>query len=430
MERRKFIKQSLLAASSASLILPTSCTGSKLIRQPDDSHPTYDELKPLDKVYDWINTPVIIKDIRLLEYASETLIKVTTTDGVVGYALGNGRHKSTVSLFEKLVAPYFIGKDARALGNMHEEYYYNNQERVYKYVSMPIWNAFGAIEVAVLDILGKICNKNVRDLLGTTIRTKIPVYMSSLRRDTTAEKECAWLKERIDATGAKAVKIKIGGRMSRNKDAFPGRTEQLVPMARKVFGDDCHIYVDSNGSYDVPKAIEIGKWLQNYNIGFYEEPVEWMDFEGTKKVADALQMVVAGGEQDHDWYKWLWMIDHKALDLIQPDLMYNGGILRTIRVANYAAKKGIQVTTHNPRNNSEYANLLALAAVLPNLGPFQEFRAELPKTKIPYTPNIECKDGEVSVLTYPGMGISYDDDFVKQMNTIVLVDKGFGKSID
>lgn len=423
-DRRRFMKN--IAGASLAISLPVkACAKQKVISPQKVVFPKegFKKLTPLKDIKKLIPQPIYLDKIEIIKYRKEYMTRVTTKDGEVGYSMGNGRLKNTFTMVKSLVAPFFLAKDVRELANFHEDFYYDPKVRIYKYLSMPLWNGFGNIEVAVLDVLGKIADKNVRDLLGKTLRTEIPIYMSSLRRDTTPEEECEWLGERVEACNAKAIKIKIGGRMSRNADASPGRTSELIPYARKFFGDDFHIYVDSNGSYDVSKSIEVGKFLEEYNIGFYEEPNEWPDFVGLKEITDALDIVVAGGEQDHDWHKWKWMIDNKALDLIQPDLMYNGGILRTIRLANYAGEKGIPITTHNPRNNAEYANLLAIAAVLPNLGPYQEFRAELPKTKIPFSTKIECKNGSVAILTEPGMGIAYDKDFMKKGEVVLKVEK-------
>lgn len=378
-------------------------------------------LVPLANILEIIKMPVIIDRIEILRFGKEYMTRITTRDGVVGYSMGNNRIPNLLTMYRDLVAPFFIGKDARELAFMWDRFYYNSKERVYKYASMPLWNCFGQAEVALLDILGKIAQKPVCELLGKVLRTEIPVYLSSLRRDTTPEEECEWLGERVDACQGKSIKIKIGGRMSKNADAYPGRTESLVAYARNFFGDDMDINVDANGSYDVPKAIEVGHMLEDYGVGFYEEPCEWEDFLAHKQVADALRMTIAGGEQDYSLPKWEWMMANGALKLIQPDIMYNGGILRTIHVANMALRYNLPVTTHNPRNNAEYANLLHLAAVLPNMGSFQEFRAEKPKSKIPYTPEILCQNGHVSILTQAGMGIQYDPEFMASAEVIALI---------
>ncbi|MEL6971099.1 MAG: mandelate racemase/muconate lactonizing enzyme family protein [Bacteroidota bacterium] len=424
--RRNFLQKLAVAGAGISLS-QTACANNTSPAIPFDW--AAEPVRPLQNIRELVPDPVQIAKVEIIRHERkknryEYMTRIIAADGSTGYSMGNGRLPNTLTLLRRIVAPFFVGKDARDLATWHEDFYYDPKERVYKYLSMPLWNAYGNIEAAALDLLGKRAGKNVRDLLGKTLRTEIPVYMSSTERSTTAEEEVEWLSHACYETGAEALKFKIGGRMSRNADASPGRTDQIVPLFRKTMGDDFHLYLDSNGSYDVPKAIEIGRWLEEYNIGFFEEPNEWADFVGLKQITDALDITVAGGEQDNDWFKWQWMLDNQAIDLAQPDIMYNGGIMRLIRVANYAAQRGIPVTTHNPRNNAEYANVLAVAAVLPNLGPHQEYRAKKPNTKIPYTTDLKVRNGKVKVLTAPGMGIEYDEEYLEQMEVVLSVDKG------
>src|SRR5205085_8338561 len=138
---------------------------------------------------------------------------------------------------------------------------------------------------SLFDLLGKVAKQPVGALLGGVIRQDVPIYLSSLRRDTTPEQEVAWLGKRLEETGAKAVKLKIGGRMSKNADAAPQRTERLVALARKRFGNGVTIYVDANGSYDAPKAIEVGRMLEAHGVAFFEEPCPFEELEETKRVA-------------------------------------------------------------------------------------------------------------------------------------------------
>lgn len=423
LTRRQWLKHGLAWTAAAALPTWQACATAYPAARP--SFANAQPLTPLADIQRLISQPVVIARVEILRFGKEYMTRVTTTDGVVGHSMGNNRIPNLVSIFRDLVAPFFIGQDARSLADAWERFYYNSKERVYKYTSMPLWNCFGQVEVAILDILGQVAGKPVAELLGPVLRTEIPVYLSSLRRNTTPEQECEWLGKRVEATQGRAIKIKIGGRMSKNEDAYPGRTDALVPYARKFFGDAMEIYVDANGSYDAPTAIAVGRMLEDYGVGFYEEPCEWEDFVAHQQVAQALNITVAGGEQDHSLPKWEWMMANGALQLVQPDIMYNGGILRTIHVANMALRHGLPVTTHNPRNNAEYANLLHLAAVLPNLGPFQEFRAEDAKSKIPFTPDIVCTGGTVKTLTQPGLGIQYDPAFMAKAEVLATIDKGW-----
>ncbi len=116
---------------------------------------------------------------------------------------------------------------------------------------------------------------------------------------------------------------------------------------------------------------------------------------GTKKVTDALKMTVAGGEQDSSLWQWREMIESRILDHVQPDVSYNGGFVRTLRVARMAEKAGMQITPHSPTTLPRAAANLHLCAVVPNLGPFQEYRA--------YG---SVENGKVTIPTSAGLGVN------------------------
>jgi L-alanine-DL-glutamate epimerase-like enolase superfamily enzyme len=132
---------------------------------------------------------------------------------------------------------------------------------------------------------------------GPVLRRDIAVYRASGNRGNTPEQELEHLKQLAAETGARALKFRLGGRMSRNADFPPGRTEKLIPLARAAF-PDFTLYGDANSSYDVPNALRIGRLLEEHRYEFFEEPVTFDDLWGTKEVADALKMSVAGGEQE------------------------------------------------------------------------------------------------------------------------------------
>src|SRR5262249_61570197 len=108
------------------------------------------------------------------------------------------------------------------------------------------------------------------------------------------------------------------------------------------------IYVDANGSYDAAKAIEVGKMLEAQGVGFFEEPCPFEELEQTKKVADALTMPVAGGEQDASLPRFAGMIRDRVVDVVQPDVNYNGGVVRAGPRGRGAAPGGGAETAPHP----------------------------------------------------------------------------------
>jgi L-alanine-DL-glutamate epimerase-like enolase superfamily enzyme len=360
--------------------------------------------------------PVQVSRIDVLQTAYGEFVRVTTPDGAEGIARANKRLRYMLPMFRELVAPYFIGQDLRDLPELVAGVYtYQNN---YKYTGLMLWNSVAHVEVALLDLLGKIVGKPVGALLGEVYRTDIPVYLSSLTRATTPEEEVAWLSARLAESGAKAVKLKIGGRMSHNADAMPGRTENLIPLARKTLGDDVTIYVDANSSYDAPTAIEIGHMLQDYGVAFFEEPCPFEDYEATQQVADALDMPVAGGEQENSLPRFRAMIRRRGVDLVQPDVLYNGGFIRTLQVAQMAAAARMNCTLHSPASDANAAYVLHFASAVRNSGPYQEYHGTPRPTPDWYTPPLDVVNGVVPLPSGPGLGIDYDPAVWRQAITL------------
>src|SRR6266487_1289459 len=240
--------------------------------------------------------PVIIESIELLRKGREHFLRVRSKDGAEGISVDNGRADILHPILNRLVIPYFIGKDARELEE-HLFGVYRDRDN-YKFQGLALWCPVALVEFAILDLLGRIAGKSIAELLGGAIRTSVPFYVASGRRDTTPEQEIDYLKDLIEKTGAKSIKYRVGGRMSRNADASPGRTERLIPLTRKVFGDKMAIHADANSSYDAQHAIPVGRRLEDINAVYFEEPCPFDDFYATRKVTDALKIPIALGEQE------------------------------------------------------------------------------------------------------------------------------------
>jgi L-alanine-DL-glutamate epimerase-like enolase superfamily enzyme len=201
--------------------------------------------------------------------------------------------------------------------------------------------------------------------------------------------------------------------MSKNADSLPGRTEKLIPMVRETFGKGMTLYADSNSSYDVAKAIEVGRLMEEYDYAFYEEPCRFDHFEDTKAVADALRIPVAGGEQEFSEYGFRWMISHRGVDIVQPDLHYHGGFIRSMRVARMAHAAGLLCTPHMSGSGLGYLDAAIFASCIPNPVPFTEFKGDTDIPVTSATSSLKCENGIVRVPSGPGFGIEIDPSFVR-----------------
>ena len=361
-------------------------------------------------------SPVKIASIELLRNQNNFFVRTKSTDGAIGFAVTNSRAAYLYPILQQLVIPYFIGKDARDLESLIDGVYVYRSN--YKLSGLALWCCVAWVEFSLLDLLGKIEGKPVGELLGGVIRREIPIYVASGNRHTTPQEEVDILAKHIEQTGAGAIKFKVGGRMSNNADSMPGRSEGLIRLVRKALGDRVTIYADANGSYDCRKGTEIGKLMQNHNINMFEEPCPFDHLEQTKCVADALSIPISGGEQETSLRRFRWMVHNDAVQVVQPDLHYNGGFIRAIRVARMAAEAGMSVIPHMSGDGVGYVDVLHFASCTPNIGDFQEYKGDIAQTGTWYDPPLRLKNGAINVPTGPGLGIAAVCDLLKNAKPV------------
>lgn len=357
---------------------------------------------PILKI-DGFTSPVIIDSLRLLKKGDEYFVHVRSKDGAEGVSVINPpRAEYLDKIAKQLVLPFFVGKDARDLENLLWELY--RWKDNYKLQGLAFWSPQAWAEFAILDMLGRIAQKPMGALLGDIVRKEVACYVASGRRDTTPEAEVDYLQQLLDQSGARAVKFRVGGRMSRNADASPGRTERLIPLTRKTLGDAIDLHADANSSYDPPQAIRVGRLLEEIKAVYFEEPCPFDHLEDTKVVADALTIPVAGGEQEYSDWRFRWMIGSRGVDIVQPDLHYYGGMIRSVRVARMAALAKMPTTVHIS-GGFGFVYMLHFASCVPDIGRYQEYKLGLGEYGSWIDPPITVKAGKMSVPSGPGVGI-------------------------
>lgn len=207
--------------------------------------------------------------------------------------------------------------------------------------------------------------------------------------------------------------------MSRNKDSMEGRSEQLIYMSRKFFGDDMVIHADGNGSYDVQEAVRYGKMLEEINAYFYEEPCPFDDLEATRDVTSRTQVPLAFGEQENSMTRFRWLVENHGCDVLQPDILYNGGLIRTTKVARMAELAGMTITPH-VSSGFCFVYLLYFAAFTPNIGMYLENKEGLELANAFLSEPIIRRDGKLSIPNLKGVGIDEKNELVQE--AVVLFD--------
>ncbi|HET7409557.1 MAG TPA: mandelate racemase/muconate lactonizing enzyme family protein [Paracoccaceae bacterium] len=332
-------------------------------------------------------------------------VRVTAEDGGTGWGQVSPYNADiTAEVLHRQVAPWVLGQDTGDLDDLLDRV----AEREHKFPGSYLRRAMCGFDTAVWDLRGKQAGKPVTELLGGT-PGPLRAYASSMKRDITPADEATRLKRLRDEHGFDAFKFRVGAEVGRNRDEWPGRTEEIIPTMRRELGPDVDLLADANSCFNPDRAIEVGRIMEDHGLCHYEEPCPYWELEQTKEVADALSIDVTGGEQDCDLGVWRRMIEMRAVDIVQPDICYLGGICRTLRVARMAGEAGLPVTPHSANLSLVTLFTMHLLRAIPNAGRYLEFSIEGPDY-YPWQEGLfvispyEVTAGHVAVTDAPGWG--------------------------
>jgi L-alanine-DL-glutamate epimerase-like enolase superfamily enzyme len=239
-----------------------------------------------------------------------------------------------------------------------------------------------------------------------------------MKRDITPKAESERFRRLQEACGYDAFKFRIGRECGHDEDEWPGRTEEIVPAVRRALDPATALLVDANSAYTPKRAIAVGRLLEDNGICHYEEPCPYWELEWTKDVADALDVPVSGGEQDCELPTWRRMIGMRAVDVVQPDICYLGGLARTLKVVAMANAAGLPVTPHSANLSLVTVFTLHMMAAIEGAGPYVEFSIEeadyYPWQYGLFEPALVARDGMVAVPDGPGWGVEINKAWLER----------------
>ncbi|HEY3439490.1 MAG TPA: mandelate racemase/muconate lactonizing enzyme family protein [Paludibaculum sp.] len=365
----------------------------------------------------FFSTPVIIETLELLQLNGGYLCRVRSRDGAEGISVAHSTMNTLYPIFLKNLRPFFLGKDARELDLILEKVYIFGFN--FRFNGIALGLPLATIEFAILDMLGRMANKPVGELIGEIHNREVGVYMATEWREKPVEESIKLIQGAVAEYDIHALKIKIGGLMFMTTDMNavgpPGRTERMIPLVRKTFGDKMALYADSNSFYGVSEAIRVGRLLEEYKYVYFEEPVMFDHIEEIKQVADALKIPIANGEQDNSFYGFRWLIANDGIDIVQPDNYYFGGLIRSMKVARMAAAFGKTIVPHMSGGGLGFLYNVQFISAVPNAGEHHEFKSF--QTNVRYeckTSPLKVVNGKIKVPTGPGFGADIDPEWVKK----------------
>jgi L-alanine-DL-glutamate epimerase-like enolase superfamily enzyme len=356
---------------------------------------------------------VTIKRLETFTNEFVCFVKLTTNTDHVGWGQTSTYNADiTAQVFHRQVAPWALGADALDVAAIIERV----EAREHKFPGSYRCRALAGLDTAMWDLRGKLEGKPVVELLGGRPR-RLRAYASSMKRDITPKDEAARLVQLRDRFGFDAFKWRVAAECGKDVDEWPGRTEEIIPTVARALGTGVAKLVDANSGFSAGRAIAVGRLLEAEGIGHFEEPCPYWQFSETKQVTDALDLDVTGGEQDWDLATWERMIDQRVVDIVQPDVMYMGGIHRTLQVARMAAAAGLPVTPHSANLSLVTMCTMHLLGAIPNAGKYLELSIE----GVDYYPwekqlfrgdPFKVSDGHVAIPAEPGWGVEINPQWL------------------
>ena len=329
---------------------------------------------------------------------SQLFVHIHTDEGVEG--LGVGRASPGVrQVIEHGLKGLLIDQDPFDIERLWDAMFW----RVRGYGRKGLaFCALSAVDIGLWDLKAKALGLPLFKLLGP-FRDSVPIYGSGGWTNFTVDELIAEAMGWVDQ-GIKRVKIKVG------KDFGQAEREdiQRLEAVRRAVGDDVAIYVDANNGYYPKQAIYMAKEFEQYQVGWFEEPVLADDIDGLARVADATSIPVATGEHEYTKYGFRELISRGGADIVQPDVGRVGGVTEWMKVAHLAHSFDLPVAPH-----SVQLVHLHLACATPNLKVVEYMNVGLAGDRVWYTEFPDQKDGMWSPYPdRPGLGLELDPDAV------------------
>jgi galactonate dehydratase len=336
-------------------------------------------------------------------------VVVETDEGLIGVgeATGGSETQPRVAAIEE-VKHLVIGMDPR---NIHEIFH-----KLYLTAFLKVTPAMAGIEMACWDILGKSLGVPVHSLLGGKIRDNVRVYANGWYSGDRTPEGFGEKAAEVVAKGYTALKFDPFGdahmQLSRKETR---ETKALIGAVRDAVGDDVDILIEAHDRFSTYAAIEIGNWLKDYDVTWFETPVLSTDVSALVEVARRIPVRMIAGERMHAIHEFGEFLSHNVTDVINPEPLGVGGIWRSLQIAGIAEAHHAEIALHNAESPFKTMVALHIDAVTPNVFIQECFDDFLE----PWVGDVlqgfhRVEDGHLSMPTAPGIGVTLNEDEAKK----------------
>lgn len=336
-------------------------------------------------------------------YFLRTILELITDEGIIGLGeVGGGDQRGALQKLK----PRIIGCDPFHLETIKlkvlRSIYYLSNARLY-----------AAIEMACLDIQGKILNRPLSDLLGGSIRPEIPMIGYLFWRyerpgggdDARAEDLADYCVELHETLGVNSMKLKAGV-------MAPAEEARVLELCRRKLGDGFGLRIDPNGVWSVPTAVKIGRRLEPLGIEYFEDP-SW-GLQGNASVRQQIRIPIATNMYPARFDDLAPAIRMGAVDIVLTDIHYWEGPKGVKDLAAVCNTFNLGIAMHSGAEfGIELAAMLHTASTIPTMTFAGDAHYHYLTDDIIEGGLMQYRNGCIKVPTGPGLGVTLDENKMK-----------------
>ncbi|MGI5917758.1 MAG: mandelate racemase/muconate lactonizing enzyme family protein [Anaerolineae bacterium] len=302
------------------------------------------------------------------------------------------------------------------------------------------------IEVALWDLIGKVYGVPCYQFLGGKYRDAVRIYADTPHPENETPEGYVERVLQRKAMGITLIKFDVGMHVladyeggligkptpheyslgsRRTARGTAGGTQltdrgiarfvEIAMAVREAVGWETPLAIDHLGPITVKDAIRLGKAIEPVGLMWLEDIIPWWDVEGNRAVTQAINVPTLNGEDIYLWDGWREMIEKRAIDIIQPDLLSAGGMLETKKIADYAERYGLPTVLHCACSPIGFMANVHCAAAIPSFIALESHWLDLPfwKDLVTGLPESVIQDGFVRVPEAPGLGVELNYDGIE-----------------
>ena len=326
--------------------------------------------------------------------AGALMVEITTDKGLKGYGLGGGGLAGAM-IIEKHLQHFVHGRDPLDVEVLWEHLYHISS--IYGRRGVVIY-ALSGIELALVDLCGKILDAPVYSLFTDTPCLEIPAYATGADVGYYAE------------NGFAACKLPLRNGLAEGEDGFAENVAQIF-AARDAIGSDVALMADIYLRWDVDYTLRFAAAAADARLKWIEEPIPLDDYAGMAQLVQEVQPTwIVSGEHEFTRYGFRELLRWKAADMIQPDVSWAGGFTECLRIAREAAELGIPTWPHQAGTpwGLHLTACLPMPCMAETFGPSREGVENELYCRLRPIP----RDGFFTLDEKPGFGVEIDEELL------------------